>query len=152
MEFDIVDSLLQDEPSQQVDLPLNAELISMDPNDTVNVISEGTLQAASQNSPHINETSALERNEESVLHLEEKNDRTYEPSSSESDLDKNVDPRNHSKEICQKRKRAKRGKANKKSWVAVSNKIKRMKGEESRGEERIKMEKLFLTLNNKKGS
>ncbi|KAG5885552.1 hypothetical protein JTB14_007632 [Gonioctena quinquepunctata] len=42
-EFDI-DSLIEDEASQQLDLPLNAELISIDPYDTLNIISEETLQ------------------------------------------------------------------------------------------------------------
>ncbi|KAG5894899.1 hypothetical protein JTB14_030604 [Gonioctena quinquepunctata] len=65
-------NLIQDEASQQLDLALKAELISIDPYDTLNVISKETLQAASGNSPHTNEGPSLEPNEESGLDLEEK--------------------------------------------------------------------------------
>lgn len=96
---------------------------------------------------HLNDVELVDNQEENGDFL----DNNYEPSS-ESDLEESYDGANHSKELSQKRKRAKRGRAEKSQWTATKNKIKRMKGEEYEGRRKSEKGKTVFDVKRPKRS
>lgn len=96
---------------------------------------------------HLNDVELDDNQEENGDFL----DNNYEPSS-ESNHDESYDEANHSKELSQKRKRAKRGRAEKSEWTANKNKIRRMKGEEYEGRRKSEKGKIVFGVKRPKRS
>ncbi|KAG8311871.1 hypothetical protein J6590_035953, partial [Homalodisca vitripennis] len=154
--FDI-DNLFED--GEQFSLPVVAEIVPI--NSAINNISEEIVQIITDDLATDTVSNLEAINKHSEPHLEDANDHTYVPGSSDSDEDdsnelnsneKEQDAVNHSREVPERRQRANRGRADKKSWVAYSNKIKRMKGEEYKGRRRNEDGRTVFDVERKKNN